>query len=119
MESIRKKIGWLITVALGLLFGGSRLLLSLPVANASTGDGRIHDGYSKRPKLSLQSLPMDSQLKLQEQMFQMREKYTQEQLNDAVFGFDENGNLEVIGSKAEFESLKEFAGGLGTHPTTT
>lgn len=118
MEPLRKKITWLMTVALGLLFGGSRLLLSLPVANASTGDGRIDDGCSKRPKLSLQSLPMESRLKIQEQMFQLRAKYTQEQINDAVFGFDENGNLEVIGSKAELEILREQYAGPTTNPTT-
>lgn len=119
MGSLRKKIGWLMTVAFGMVFGGSRLLLSLPVANASTGDGRTNDRSGNRPNLSLQSLPTESRAKLQEQMLQLRQRYTLEQLNDAVFGLDENGNLEVIGSKTEFNNLMEqYAGPPTGSPTT-
>ncbi len=43
---------------------------------------------------------------------------TQEQLNDAIFGFDENGNLEVIGSRTDFELLKEQMATIGSAPTS-
>ena len=98
-----KQITIFFSMMAAFFFGGYKTLIGL----AANADIETHQATNKSlHRIDINILPRDVKESLQHQIEGLKQNYAEKNLNELIFGVDENGNLQIIGTQNQIKELE-------------